>query len=110
MTASADIRRKSGGAAGLAARACTEPTQRTVYNEGGQTGNDKKGSLMALTLASAAQLLQQHHLLHEIVRADRWTLDAGEFEGSDTPFSSVTYDTRKVEDGTLLFCKGAFRP
>ena len=110
MTASADIRRKSDGTAGLSACACTEPTQRTVYNEGEQTGNDKKGSIMALTLASAAQLLQQHHLLHEIVRADRWTLDAGEFEGSDTPFSSVTYDTRKVEAGTLLFCKGAFRP
>ncbi|MEJ5921767.1 UDP-N-acetylmuramoyl-L-alanyl-D-glutamate--2,6-diaminopimelate ligase [Bifidobacterium thermophilum] len=65
---------------------------------------------MALTLASAAQLLQQHHLLHEIIRGDRWTLDANEFEGSDTPFSAVTYDTRKVDDGTLLFCKGAFRP
>ena len=45
---------------------------------------------MALTLASAAQLLQEHHLLHEIIRADRWTLDANEFEGSHTPFSSVT--------------------
>ena len=65
---------------------------------------------MALTLASAAQLLQEHHLLHEIIRADRWTLDANEFEGSHTPFSSVTYDTRQVGDGTLLFCKGAFRP
>lgn len=96
--------------AGHPAHACTEPTQRTVYNEGGQTGNDKKGSLMALTLASAAHLLQEHHLLHEIIRGDRWTLDAGEFEGSNTAFSTVTYDTRKVDQGTLLFCKGAFRP
>ncbi|NEG90112.1 UDP-N-acetylmuramoyl-L-alanyl-D-glutamate--2,6-diaminopimelate ligase [Bifidobacterium aerophilum] len=65
---------------------------------------------MSLTLQSAARLLDEHHLLREIIAGDLWTLDAADVDGGDRPFSDVTYDTRQVADGTLLFCKGNFRP
>ena len=64
---------------------------------------------MTVTLASAAQLLKRHGLLREIIRADRWTLDAHDIEGADTAFSAITYDTRDVREGTLLCCKGRFK-
>ncbi|KAA8817006.1 UDP-N-acetylmuramoyl-L-alanyl-D-glutamate--2,6-diaminopimelate ligase [Bifidobacterium vespertilionis] len=64
---------------------------------------------MALTLASAAELLRAHHLLREIIHGDAWTLDPARVEGSDVPFADVTYDTRTVEKGSLLFCKGNFK-
>ncbi|PJM76101.1 UDP-N-acetylmuramoyl-L-alanyl-D-glutamate--2,6-diaminopimelate ligase [Bifidobacterium simiarum] len=64
---------------------------------------------MALTLASAARLLTRHHLLREIIQDDRWSLDPHRFDGADTPFEAVTYDTRTVSPGSLLFCKGRFR-
>lgn len=64
---------------------------------------------MALTLASAAQLLEQHHLLREIIAGERWTLDSSAIDQHDQPFGNVTYDTREVTDGTLLFCKGNFK-
>ncbi|MBT1164138.1 UDP-N-acetylmuramoyl-L-alanyl-D-glutamate--2,6-diaminopimelate ligase [Bifidobacterium felsineum] len=64
---------------------------------------------MALTLASAAQLLEHHHLLREIIAGDCWTLDAGRIAEHDHPFGNITYDTREVADGTLLFCKGNFK-
>ncbi|MFT9393469.1 UDP-N-acetylmuramoyl-L-alanyl-D-glutamate--2,6-diaminopimelate ligase [Bifidobacterium sp.] len=64
---------------------------------------------MALTLASATQLLERNGLLRELIGEDRWTLDPYSFEGADTNFTDITYDTRKVESGGLLFCKGRFR-
>lgn len=65
---------------------------------------------MALTLAAAARLLREHHLLREIIDGGTWTLDPSEVAGADAPFTDVTYDTRRVEAGALLFCKGNFRP
>ncbi|MFT8703874.1 UDP-N-acetylmuramoyl-L-alanyl-D-glutamate--2,6-diaminopimelate ligase [Bifidobacterium aquikefiricola] len=71
---------------------------------------------MALTLASATRLLKRNGLLRELIRADRWTLDPYSFDGfdgfygADTNFTDITYDTRKVSRGGLLFCKGRFRP
>ncbi|NMN00441.1 UDP-N-acetylmuramoylalanyl-D-glutamate--2, 6-diaminopimelate ligase [Bifidobacterium sp. DSM 109958] len=65
---------------------------------------------MAVTLADAAELLREHHLLREIIAGDLWTLDARRLgERADQPFAAVTYDTRAIEPGTLLFCKGSFR-
>ena len=64
---------------------------------------------MALTLASAARLLNEHGLLREIIQGDAWTLDAQAVNGFDKPFGSITYDTRQVVSGTLLCCKGRFK-
>ena len=64
---------------------------------------------MALTLASAARLLNEHGLLREIIQGDAWTLDAQTVNGFDKPFGSITYDTRQVVSGTLLCCKGRFK-
>ena len=50
---------------------------------------------MALTLESAARLLDRHGLLREIIRGDVWTLDPHDIKGFDEPFSAITYDTRK---------------
>lgn len=63
-----------------------------------------------LTPAAAVAILQRHHLLHEIIHGERWTLDAQGIPDADTPFDAVTYDTREVRPGTLLFIKGQFRP
>ena len=63
-----------------------------------------------LTLASAARLLEEHHLLREIVAGDLWTLDAETLPDAHAPFPAVTYDTRQVAPGSLLFVKGRFRP
>ena len=64
---------------------------------------------MALTLAAAAELLDRHHLLREIIQGDCWTDDAADLAGADEPFTAITYDTRKVTPGTLLCCKGRFK-
>ncbi|OZG63483.1 UDP-N-acetylmuramoylalanyl-D-glutamate--2, 6-diaminopimelate ligase [Bifidobacterium lemurum] len=64
---------------------------------------------MALTLATATELLKRHHLLREIVQGDIWTMDASRIPHSDRSFDSVTYDTRQVAPGSLLFCKGRFK-
>ena len=64
---------------------------------------------MALTLESAAQLLDAHGLLREIIQGDVWTLDAHDIDGAGNAFAAITYDTRKVETGTLLCCKGRFK-
>ena len=64
---------------------------------------------MALTLESAVRLLDRHGLLREIIRGDVWTLDPHDIKGFDEPFSAITYDTRKVEPGTFLCCKGRFK-
>lgn len=65
---------------------------------------------MTLTLASAASLLSQHNLLREVVHGDVWQLDASGIDGADTPFEKLTYDTREIAPGTLLVCKGRFKP
>ena len=82
------------------------PRSSGLYNG---SGTMRKGFGMTVTLASAAQLLKRHGLLREIIRADRWTLDAHDIEGADTDFSAITYDTRDVREGTLLCCKGRFK-
>ena len=82
------------------------PRSSGLYNG---SGTMRKGFGMTVTLASAAQLLKRHGLLREIIRADRWTLDAHDIEGADTAFSAITYDTRDVREGTLLCCKGRFK-
>ena len=82
------------------------PRSSGLYND---SGTMRKGFGMTVTLASAAQLLKRHGLLREIIRADRWTLDAHDIEGADTAFSAITYDTRDVREGTLLCCKGRFK-
>lgn len=64
---------------------------------------------MALSLASAAQLLKEHHLLREIVQGKCWTLDACDIDGYDKPFQDISYDTREVRPGTILVAKGRFR-
>ena len=64
---------------------------------------------MALTLASAADLLKEHHLLREIIQGDVWTDDPARIASADEPFAGITYDTRKVTPGTLLCCKGRFK-
>ena len=64
---------------------------------------------MALTLESAARLLDRHGLLREIIHGDVWTVDASDIDNADKPFSAITYDTRKVEPGALLCCKGRFK-
>lgn len=65
---------------------------------------------MGLTLASAARLLGRHHLLREIIEGETWTKRPERISGAETPFSDITYDTRAIAPGTLLFCKGRFRP
>ena len=65
---------------------------------------------MGLSLSNAAQLLDEHHLLREVIAGDVWTMDAAKIAGHDANFTHVTYDTRTVESGTLLFCKGRFDP
>ncbi|NEG54415.1 UDP-N-acetylmuramoyl-L-alanyl-D-glutamate--2,6-diaminopimelate ligase [Bifidobacterium platyrrhinorum] len=63
-----------------------------------------------LSLASAAKLLEDHHLLREIIAGDVWTMDATALPGADAPIPAITYDTRQVREGTLLFVKGRFKP
>ncbi|MBT1181116.1 UDP-N-acetylmuramoyl-L-alanyl-D-glutamate--2,6-diaminopimelate ligase [Bifidobacterium sp. CP2] len=63
-----------------------------------------------LSLASVAKLLEEHHLLREIVAGDHWTIDADTVPGAHDPIPSITYDTREVKPGSLLFIKGRFKP
>ncbi|MEE8667280.1 MAG: Mur ligase family protein [Bifidobacterium mongoliense] len=65
---------------------------------------------MALSLASAVQLLKRAGLLREVIAGNRWTLDPGSLTGADRPFVTITYDTRAVAPGSLLCCKGRFNP
>ena len=43
---------------------------------------------MALTLASAADLLKEHHLLREIIQGDVWTDDPARIASADEPYAS----------------------
>ena len=65
---------------------------------------------MTLTLNQTATILKQHGLLREVITGSHWSMDAGDLDGADQPFAHLTYDTRKVTDGTLLFIKGNFNP
>ena len=64
----------------------------------------------SFTLTSAVELLKQHHLLREIITPERWTVNAAGLPGADTPIPAITYDTRDVTPGSLLFVKGRFKP
>ncbi|MEK0216666.1 Mur ligase family protein [Bifidobacterium mongoliense] len=65
---------------------------------------------MALSLASAVQLLTRAGLLREVIAGNHWTLDPGSLTGAERPFVAITYDTRVVVPGSLLCCKGRFNP
>ena len=65
---------------------------------------------MPLTLRTAARLLSDHGLLREVIHDDRWMMQAPDDPAADVPFSAITYDTRTVDGGSLLVCKGRFRP
>ena len=64
----------------------------------------------SFTLTSAVELLKQHHLLREIITPERWTVNAAGLPGADTPIPAITYDTREVTPGSLLFVTGRFKP
>ena len=66
---------------------------------------------MTLTLSSAAAVLSEHNLLREvIIDGDIWQLDTAHIADADAPFAELTYDTRTIVPGTLLVCKGRFKP
>ncbi|MBE5065247.1 UDP-N-acetylmuramoyl-L-alanyl-D-glutamate--2,6-diaminopimelate ligase [Bifidobacterium saeculare] len=65
---------------------------------------------MPLTLRTAARLLSDHGLLREVIHDDRWMMRVPDDPAADVPFSAITYDTRTVDGGSLLVCKGRFRP
>ncbi|WP_428859215.1 UDP-N-acetylmuramoyl-L-alanyl-D-glutamate--2,6-diaminopimelate ligase [Bifidobacterium dentium] len=65
---------------------------------------------MSLSLANGVHLLSSHHLLDEVITPERWSLNADGIDNADVPFTHITYDTRTVREGTLLVCKGRFRP
>ncbi len=65
---------------------------------------------MSLSLADGVHLLSSHHLLDEVITPKRWSLNADGIDNADMPFTHITYDTRTVREGTLLVCKGRFRP
>ncbi|WEV76441.1 UDP-N-acetylmuramoyl-L-alanyl-D-glutamate--2,6-diaminopimelate ligase [Bifidobacterium sp. ESL0800] len=64
---------------------------------------------MALSVATAVALLDKHHLLREIIQDKTWSRNPARFAGADEAFTSITYDTRQVQAGTLLCCKGHFK-
>ena len=45
---------------------------------------------MTLTLQSAATLLNDHHLLREIITPDQWTMNPVTVEGSGKELTSIT--------------------
>lgn len=55
---------------------------------------------MALTLDACILLLKEHHLLKSVALNDPATLN----------MTAIAYDSRKVTEETLFFCKGNFRP
>ncbi len=65
---------------------------------------------MPLTLHAAIRLLSDHDLLSKVVRGTGLAQDIPDDPAADVRFSSITYDTRTVGDGSLLVRKGRFRP
>lgn len=62
---------------------------------------------MALDARTVFALLEERGLLRETVAPDGWRHSADALP--DLDFDAVSYDTRAVTPGTLLFCKGAFK-
>ena len=54
--------------------------------------------------------MHRHGLVREIIQQQRWTLNPEDVVASSEPFTSITYDTREVKPGSLLFIKGRFNP
>ena len=67
-------------------------------------------TIPSLTPAAAVRLLDEHHLLREVIAGGRWTMDPSAIDGADAPIPAITYDTRQVTEGSLLFVKGRFKP
>ena len=65
---------------------------------------------MSLSLRSAAELLHGAGLLREIITPSTWTMDPDDVPGCDDPLTSLTYDSRSITPGTMMCCKGRFRP
>ncbi|RSX55715.1 UDP-N-acetylmuramoylalanyl-D-glutamate--2, 6-diaminopimelate ligase [Bifidobacterium dolichotidis] len=65
---------------------------------------------MALSLESAASLLFEHGLLREIITRDGWTLNPADVADSQKQFAGLTYSTKEVRQGSMLVCKGNFKP
>lgn len=65
---------------------------------------------MTLTLQSAATLLNEHHLLREIITPDQWTMNPATVEGSGKEFTAITYSTQHIVNGAIMCCKGRFKP
>ena len=65
---------------------------------------------MTLTLETAAALLERHRLLREVSHGGQWSRTASHVPDASKAFSSLTYDTRQITSGSLLVCKGRFRP
>ena len=63
---------------------------------------------MTLTLNQTATILKQRGLLREVIAGPHWSMWVSNLEDADQPFKQLTYDTREVTDGTLLFIKGNF--
>ena len=62
-----------------------------------------------MNLLTAFSVLYSKGLLREAVLGPHdWTLDPDRLPRADV--SSITYDSRQIGTGTLLFCKGAFVP
>jgi UDP-N-acetylmuramoyl-L-alanyl-D-glutamate--2,6-diaminopimelate ligase len=64
---------------------------------------------MVLTLSQTVQTLEAHHLLSEIVQNGQQSHQHPQLGGVDESYEAITYDSRAIEPGTLLFCKGAFK-
>ncbi|MDF7664135.1 UDP-N-acetylmuramoyl-L-alanyl-D-glutamate--2,6-diaminopimelate ligase [Bifidobacterium sp. ESL0763] len=64
---------------------------------------------MALNLSEAVRLLDERHLLREIIQGDLWSRDPSRFDDAEKPFAAITYNSRDVREGTLLCCKGRFK-
>ena len=66
---------------------------------------------MAFSLRTVVDVLKSNNLLHELIAGDLWTTDCDNLgPQADLSFEDISYDTRKVSESTLLFCKGNFKP
>ena len=64
-----------------------------------------------MTIFEMVTLLQQHHLLREIVDHSCWYYDVPATVDGNQTFSDMVYDSRKVTPDSLFVCKGLnFKP
>ncbi|BDR54848.1 UDP-N-acetylmuramyl-tripeptide synthetase [Bombiscardovia apis] len=65
---------------------------------------------MTVSLRTALNILRDHQLLREVITPQGWAIDASSLspELLDASYSAITYDSRQVQAGGLLFCKGRF--